>query len=121
MKSLLRTILNNLTHNVISFSDDLVKYIEHMKHTNEIFQGGEPMEIHSIGPFPNYLADTLANIADRTLAIKNVQHVSYCTNFPRHLSATQEKEAVRKPRGSTTQMSRALSHQSTGPDIMRLV
>lgn len=70
------------------------------------------MEIDSIRALPNYLADTLADIADGTLAIQPSQSFSSFTKFPKHWSATQEKTSQRKPQGRAPQMSRAPSHNS---------
>lgn len=105
-ESLMRAVHNNLSHSVMGVRDDLVKYIEHLKHTDDLAQGVEPMEVDSIGPIPNNLADTLANIASCTLAVEQAPSASSAfTKFPRHLSATQEKSSQRKPRERATPMS----------------
>lgn len=65
---------------LIRVRDHLVKHIEYFKNTHDLAQGVAPMEIDSISPIPNYLANTVANIGSGTLDVQQV--ASYSAAVP---------------------------------------
>lgn len=81
IETLMGALKNNLTYSIIGVGDDLVKYIEHINHTNEITQDTEPMEIDSIAPLSNYLADTFTNISSGSRAVKPAMSSSTFAKF----------------------------------------